>query len=218
MKTRNPAAAPEEIKFAVVGADRLMRDFVRQAMPAADPRFACVAEMACTSETVAICASHQPALIIFDLNERGSVELTALRNLALTSDWALLIITSGAPDPLLQELVARKGCGFFSRANSLEALARAAFLVVTGGIYFDGPFQSLIRPNVASPQPVHLSQRERHVLQLIGEGHSTKEVATILGLSVKTVDHYRTALMQKLDVHDVVKLTHCAIRMGLVRV
>lgn len=65
---------------------------------------------------------------------------------------------------------------------------------------------------------MELSRREKHVLQQIAQGYSTKEVADILKISVKTADKYRAATMRKLNVHDVVRLTHCAIRLGLVTI
>jgi DNA-binding NarL/FixJ family response regulator len=55
------------------------------------------------------------------------------------------------------------------------------------------------------------------VLQLVAEGKTTKEIATILNVSVKTADSHRTRLMQKLDIHDVAGLTRCAIRLGLIQ-
>ncbi|HSC71677.1 MAG TPA: helix-turn-helix transcriptional regulator, partial [Candidatus Methylomirabilis sp.] len=62
-----------------------------------------------------------------------------------------------------------------------------------------------------------LTPREREVLQLVAEGKTTKEVAAILGVSVKTADAHRTRLMQKLDIHDIAGLTRYAIRQGIVQ-
>jgi DNA-binding NarL/FixJ family response regulator len=61
-----------------------------------------------------------------------------------------------------------------------------------------------------------LSPREREVLQLIAEGHSTKEVARVLKVSVKTVETHRRQLMNKLELFSVAELTRYAIREGLV--
>ena len=63
-----------------------------------------------------------------------------------------------------------------------------------------------------------LTPREREVLQLVAEGRSTKEVAGILGVSVKTAETHRTRLMTKLDIHHTAGLVHYAIRRGLIRV
>jgi len=61
-----------------------------------------------------------------------------------------------------------------------------------------------------------LTDREREVLQLVAESHSTKEIASKLGISVKTVDNHRTNLMRKLNLHDVASLTRYALEVGLI--
>ena len=62
-----------------------------------------------------------------------------------------------------------------------------------------------------------LSPREREVLQLVAEGKTTKEVAQVLGISVKTADSHRSRLMQKLEIHETASLVRYAIRRGLVQ-
>jgi DNA-binding NarL/FixJ family response regulator len=61
-----------------------------------------------------------------------------------------------------------------------------------------------------------LTSRQREILQLIAEGHTTKDIAQRLNLSVSTVETHRTELMQRLDIHDVAGLVRYAIRTGLV--
>lgn len=61
-----------------------------------------------------------------------------------------------------------------------------------------------------------LSARERQVLQLIAEGKSTKDVASLLGISVKTAESHRTRLMQKLDIHETASLVRYAVRRSIV--
>jgi DNA-binding NarL/FixJ family response regulator len=62
-----------------------------------------------------------------------------------------------------------------------------------------------------------LTLRERQVLQLIAEGKSTKDIASLLGISVKTAESHRTRLMQKLDIHETASLVRYAIRHGIVQ-
>lgn len=62
-----------------------------------------------------------------------------------------------------------------------------------------------------------LTPRQVEVFRLVAEGLSTREVAEKLGISIKTVETHRTALMKRLDVHDVVALVHYAVRVKLVR-
>jgi DNA-binding NarL/FixJ family response regulator len=61
-----------------------------------------------------------------------------------------------------------------------------------------------------------LTPRQREILQLIAEGHSTKEIAHVLKISIKTVETHRSELMERLDIHDVAGLVRYAIRVGMV--
>lgn len=62
-----------------------------------------------------------------------------------------------------------------------------------------------------------LTSRERQVLQLVGEGKSSKEVANLLGISIKTAESHRSRIMQKLDIHETASLVRYAIRRGLIQ-
>jgi DNA-binding NarL/FixJ family response regulator len=62
-----------------------------------------------------------------------------------------------------------------------------------------------------------LSPREREVLQLVAEGKTTKEVASVLGISVKTAESHRTRIMEKLDIHETATLVRYAIRHGVIQ-
>jgi DNA-binding CsgD family transcriptional regulator len=62
-----------------------------------------------------------------------------------------------------------------------------------------------------------LSGRERQVLQLVGEGKSTKDIAALLGISAKTAESHRARLMKKLDIHETASLVRYAIRRGLIQ-
>jgi len=62
-----------------------------------------------------------------------------------------------------------------------------------------------------------LSSREREILQLLAENKSNKEIATRLGISVRTVETHRRSVMQKLNANSIVELVHYAIRNGIVQ-
>ena len=95
--------------------------------------------------------------------------------------------------------------------DELAGISWAAF----EHLFADGNF----RPHISksqSPSLVTLTARERQVIQLLGEGKTTKEVASVLGISSKTASAHRERLMKKLDVHETAGLVRYAIRMGLV--
>ncbi len=61
-----------------------------------------------------------------------------------------------------------------------------------------------------------MTPRQREVLQLVAEGNSTKKIARLLSVTVKTIETYRSQLMAALDIHDIAGLTRYAIRIGIV--
>src|SRR5437868_6913481 len=69
----------------------------------------------------------------------------------------------------------------------------------------------------SEPTADPLTARERQVLQMVGEGKSTKDVARLLGISTKTAESHRARLMHKLDIHETASLVRYAIRRGLVQ-
>jgi DNA-binding NarL/FixJ family response regulator len=71
-------------------------------------------------------------------------------------------------------------------------------------------------PGESSEQPELLTSRQREILQLVAEGRSTKDIANLLDLSVKTVETHRAQIMERLDIHDLAGLVRYAVRAGLV--
>jgi DNA-binding CsgD family transcriptional regulator len=67
------------------------------------------------------------------------------------------------------------------------------------------------------PSTDGLTPREREVLQLVAEGKTTKEVAAVLGISVKTAESHRSRIMEKLDIHETASLVRYAIRLGVIQ-
>ena len=110
--------------------------------------------------------------------------------------------------------------GFVMKTHAAEDLIRAIREAARGGTYLspevsDAVVQAYRNETEFPLDP--LSARERQVLQLIAEGKTTKEVATVLGISVKTAETYRTRIMSKLDIHETASLVRYAIRRGLVQ-
>jgi DNA-binding NarL/FixJ family response regulator len=110
--------------------------------------------------------------------------------------------------------------GYVLKKQAAADLVRAIREVSGGGVYLSPGISAAVIEAVRSPQaPLEepLTTREREVLQLVAEGKTTKEIAVLLGVSVKTADAHRTRLMQKLDIHDIASLTRYAIRQGIIQ-
>jgi DNA-binding NarL/FixJ family response regulator len=111
--------------------------------------------------------------------------------------------------------------GYVLKTRAAEELVQAIRDVCKGEFYLSsGISRAVVQAYLSgSDVPVSpLTDRERQVLQLVAEGKTSKEVATILGISVKTAESHRTNMMEKLDIHDTAGLVRYAIQSGLIQV
>ena len=120
----------------------------------------------------------------------------------------------------VREMLEAGAHGFVEKTAGLLEFKKGLETVGNGGTYFGPAVAALLRNVVANPDNVGpvdlLTDREREILQLVAESHSTKEIAAKLILSAKTVDNHRTNLMRKLNLHDVASLTRYALDIGLI--
>jgi two-component system response regulator NreC len=112
--------------------------------------------------------------------------------------------------------------GYLLKDCASEELSAAIRAVVRKQAYISPGVAGILVEDVrrraseaAARTPVALTAREREVVQLLAEGHATKEIAHILGVSTKTVESYRQRIMEKLNLHSVAELTKWAVREGL---
>ena len=108
---------------------------------------------------------------------------------------------------------------YLIKTQAAEDLVHAIQEVARGGIFLSPGVSHVIvhgyLSGTGAPADV-LAPRERQVLQLVAEGQSSKEIAVLLGLSVKTAESYRAHLMEKLGIHETAGLVRYAVRHGLV--
>jgi DNA-binding NarL/FixJ family response regulator len=165
-----------------------------------------------------ICRQLAPNLMIFELILPELCGVEMLRRLRSEGSRARALIYSGASTDLqISRGLRSKPHGFVTKCDSLMTLCEAVRIVVDGGAYFSasvGNLWSLAHTQAA--ESMTLSNREREVLQMVAESSSSKDIATRLALSVKTVQNHRMRIMDKLNLHDTAALTRFAIRQGLV--
>jgi DNA-binding NarL/FixJ family response regulator len=106
------------------------------------------------------------------------------------------------------------------KSQAAHELVTAIRRVCRGEVYLSPGISGAVAAACASPDLVEpeLTLRERQVLQLIAEGHSSREVAESLGISPKTAESHRSNLMRKLGIHDTAGLVRYAIRRGLTKI
>ncbi|MEZ5277394.1 MAG: response regulator transcription factor [Opitutaceae bacterium] len=173
-------------------------------------------------EATALIRKVRPDLLILDARLPGMNGHEILQAVQDLLPRLRVLVFSGYENPvIIRDLLNHGAHGFVEKSANLEELRRGIEAVANGGTYF-GPAAAVSIRNLmtgtagSATSRDLLTDREREILKLIAESHSTKQIAARLGLSVKTADNHRTNLMRKLDLHDVAGLTRFAIQIGLV--
>ena len=165
---------------------------------------------------------EKPDFVILDVMLPNCNGTEILRRISKELPNTRVLIFSAYQSPgLVRELLQSGAHGFVEKSAPLNELKKGIEIVSSGGSYFGPDVALLLRNAMADPKSKEaginiLTKRERQILQLIAESNSTKKIASILEISVKTAENHRTNLMRKLDLHDVASLTRYAINNGLV--
>ena len=176
-----------------------------------------VGEAGAGLEALRVCRAVRPDIVILDLS-LPELNGTHLIRLLSQESWDVRVVvyTGSADEALMREALAEGPHGFVRKEDSLPEL-RAALKAVASGARHLSPWASRLVPSKADDALKSLTALERAVLQMLAEGLHTKEVAEALGQSVKTAEHHRQHVRDKLGLHDVAALTRFAIRHRMVR-
>ena len=179
-----------------------------------DPAIVVVAEAGDGDEAIRLAVTLRPRVVVMDCAMPGTSGLAATRQiLSVAPDVAILMLSMHAEHTLVHQALAAGARGYILKSALDSDLAAAVKRVSAGEIVLD--------PAVAGPKTLRgerdqtLTVRELRVLQLICEGHSNREVAAALGLSINTVAVHRANIMNTLDVHNTAELVVYAINHGL---
>ena len=182
-----------------------------------------VAEAGDGREGLRLIETHHPDVVLMDIMMPGLNGLDTTVRVARTCPATRVIILSmnASEDCVLQTL--RAGAvGYLVKTADPAELELAVRAVVRGETFLSSAISQhvvaacLWRLGREQNSLERLTPRQREVLQLIAEGHTTKKIAKELGISPKTAEAYRGELMKGLDIHDIASLTRYAIRMGVV--
>ena len=127
----------------------------------------------------------------------------------------VLLLSTQIDSAQVQSALKAGVLGFVSKAGDPAELEIALRAVTNGNPYLSPHFARFAIDRRRSRQDAHsvrLPTRQREVLQMLGRGKTTKEIASLLGLSVKTVETHRARLMQALDLNNINALLHYAVR------
>jgi DNA-binding NarL/FixJ family response regulator len=166
----------------------------------------------------------RPDLILLDISMPLLNGLEAARQLTkLVPESKVIILTMHASPTYATEAFLAGAAGYLLKRSAASELSQAIQSVLQGRQYLTplitkDVLDSVFKPSTGergTPASTALTPRQREVLQLVAEGRGTKEIATILSVSVKTVEFHRSRIMQQLDIHTTADLTKYAITHGI---
>ena len=175
-------------------------------------------------EAIAKALETEPEVIFMDIVMPGIDGIEATRKiLQANPEIKVIALTSHTQAKMIQDMFSAGALGFLGKDCKPNEITLAIESVLHNRYYVSEALTgSVIENFVVSNKPKitafsdNLTQREREVLKLIAEGYSSKEIASKLKISSKTIGAHRENLMKKLDLHNIAGLTRYAIQRGIV--
>ena len=185
-----------------------------------------LAECSDGHEALAQVTQLKPDILMLDISMPGMNGLEVARRIPAVSPATRILVLSMHVGPEYVAQAMRAGiAGYLVKDAAVDELRSALDTLAMGRTYLSpvisetmlhGFLRTGKSPVEAGAELDRLTARQREILQLIAEGHGTRDIAARLGLSVKTVESHRSQLMDRLDIHDVPGLVRFAVRTGLV--
>ncbi len=189
------------------------------------PGFKVIAEAANGREAVAIAEADTPDVVVLDVAMPMLNGIEAARQISAKLPATAIVFLSMHSDEGYVLKALKSGAKAYLLKDSAEDDLINAIKAVTEGKAFFSPaiskmlvedYMRQMREREVEDSYELLTTREREILQLFAEGKSVKEVATILDLSLYTVETHRSNIFQKLDLHSVAELILYAVRKGVI--
>ena len=210
----------ESLSLLVADDHQIVRAGVRSLLER-EPGWQVVAEVADGREAVAKTLELRPDIVLLDIGMPVLNGLEAARKIVESGSRSkILILTVHDSEAMIRKILAVGVRGYVFKTDAATDLVNAVKHVQNGSTFFtprvgelvlDGFMHYCGRPR-AFPSPLApLTLRQREVTQLLAEGRSTKEVAILLHVSVKTAETHRANVMRRLDCHSIAELIRYAL-------
>jgi two-component system response regulator NreC len=208
-------------KVLIVDDHAIVRTGVRSLLDS-DNEFDVVGEAGSGQDALALAARLKPDVVLMDITLPDMNGLEAMVRIRETvPDTGVVILTMHEDEDYFFRAIQAGAAGYVVKGGGSENILTALRAVREGGIFLcPSVAKSLIAEYLQegdTPAVRSLSERERDVLRLIGDGLVNKEIAARLGISVSTAQTYRSRIMEKLGLHTVAELIRYAIRKGIIR-
>ena len=184
-------------------------------------KFQVIAEASDGQDAVRLTETHHPDITVMDISMPTLNGIDAARELARSCPRTkAILLTQHEEEQYIHEALQAGVKGYVLKNQVANDLIQAIRQVGRGEFYLSPGISRAVMEafrNKSERPADPLTARERQVLQLIAEGKSTKDTASVLGISVKTAESHRMRLMQKLDIHETASLVRYAVRRGLIQ-
>ena len=186
------------------------------------PDLQVVGEAGTGKEVLQMARDLKPALVVMDLSMPELNGLQATELLRVQQPEVKIVVLTVHEDPsYLRQLCAAGAAGYVLKRSAGDELIKAIRKVMEGGLYFDATLAGKALAGLTRELPAtselhtkDLSEREKEVLILLAWGNSNKEMASKMGVSVKTVQTYRVRIGEKLGLHSRTEIVAYALRQG----
>ena len=214
------------IRVLIADDHAIVREGVRALLTLSDD-IEVVGEAADGRQAVELARSLSPDVILMDIAMPGLGGLEATLEIRREDPHAkILVLTQYEDREYIRRFLKAGVSGYVLKKAAGSELTAAIRAVQRGGLVLDPEVaREAWRDQVAAAAPIEaadpyetLTDREKQVLKLVAEGHSNKEVADLLDISVKTAMSHREHIMRKLDLHSRTELIRFALQKGVIRV
>jgi len=219
---------PQAIRVLIVDDHGIVRAGLRMLLES-QPGITVVGEAATCAEALALAACARPDVIVLDLDLGGENAIQSIPALLSAAPEARILVLTGVRDPEAHRRAVRQGAmGLVLKEKAAETLLQAIAKVRAGEVWLEPTMVArvlgeLTRPQTSPPTSPEvakiatLTEREREVITLVGEGLRNQQIAERLYLSQATVRHHLTAIFAKLGVTDRFELAIYAYQHGLAK-
>jgi two-component system response regulator NreC len=213
-----------QIRVLVVDDHAIMRDGIRALINEQEDMHV-IGEAEDGRTAVELAGRQHPDVVLMDIAMPLLNGLEATRQIKRDyPDIQVLVLTMYDHEEYVRQVLATGASGYILKRAAATDLVAAIRAVARGDAVLSPAITRMVineylRGDIvqASEESDKLTPREREVLQLIAEGHTSREIARLLDLSIKTVQAHRTSLMQKLDLHDRGELIKYAIQKKIIQ-
>ena len=219
---------PQSVRVLIVDDHGIMRAGLRMLLES-QSGIMVVGEASSCADALALATCTQPDVIVLDLDLGGENAVENIPTLLRTAPETRILVLTGLRDPEVHRQAIRHGAlGLVFKEKAVETLLQAITKVRAGEVWLEPTMIAqvlgdLTRPQL-SPQTsseatkiARLTEREREVITLVGEGLRNRFIAERLYISEATVRHHLTAIFAKLDVSDRFELAIYAYQHGLAK-